>query len=109
VSSRPTNAQCGANTDADGDKVLAFREVCFYNTNPAVANTDGDACNDGREAASVNAASSVDVIDLQQIASEAGAYTLPGSAVEANFDVTKNGTIDVIDLQQAAGLTGPCP
>jgi hypothetical protein len=48
VASRPTNAQCGSNTDADGDKLLAFREVCFYNTDPNVLNTDGDACNDGR-------------------------------------------------------------
>jgi hypothetical protein len=109
LASRPSQAQCGATTDADGDKVLAFREVCFYNTDPSNANTDGDACNDGREVASINANNAVDVIDLQQIASEAGTYMLPGSVVKVDFDITKNGTIDVIDLQQAAGLAGACP
>jgi hypothetical protein len=44
----------------------------------------------------------VNVIDLQQIAAEAGAYAPPGTPVKNNFDITKNGAIDVIDLQQVA-------
>jgi hypothetical protein len=109
LASKPTNAQCGASVDADGDGILAFREFCFYNTDPNAVNTDGDACNDGREMASVNASNAVDVIDLQQVASEAGPYALPGSPVKVDFDVTKNGVIDVIDLQQVAARAGPCP
>ncbi len=109
LASKPTNAQCGANTDVDGDKLLAFREVCFYNTDPATANTDGDACNDGREVASINADNQVNVIDLQQIASGIGVYAFPGSAVKVNFDITRDGSINVIDLQQAAAQLGSCP
>jgi hypothetical protein len=109
ISSKPTNAQCGANTDADGDGVLAFREFCFYNTSSLTNNTDGDGCNDGREVASINGDTQVNVLDLQQVASESGTYTLPGSAVKVNYDVTKNGTIDVLDLQQVAARSGVCP
>lgn len=109
VASRPTDAACGGSSDPDGDGVVSFREVCFYGTDPNVANSDGDACNDGREAASVNANQGVDVIDLQQVASESGPYALPATAVKANYDITKNATIDVIDLQQVAARSGGCP
>jgi hypothetical protein len=105
----PTNAQCGPSTDADGDGILGYREVCFYNTDPLNSNTDGDACSDGKEVASVNGNQSVDVIDLQQVASEAGSYSFPGSFVKVDFDVTKNGSIDVIDLAFVAAHAGPCP
>lgn len=109
ASSRPLDSQCGPNTDADGDGLLAFREVCFYDTDPLVANSDGDSCNDGREVASVNAANGVDVIDLQQVASEFGPYAPPGSPVKVNYDITRNLSIDVIDLQRVAALIGSCP
>jgi hypothetical protein len=95
--------------DSDGDKLLTFREVCYYGTNPTVLNTDGDTCNDGREVASVNANTQVDVIDLQIVASEAGGYPLPASNTKGNFDITRNGTIDVLDLQVVASLSGACP
>jgi polyhydroxybutyrate depolymerase len=107
--SRPTLAQCGAATDADGDGVILQREFCFYNTDPNNANTDGDACTDGREVASVNANNSVDVLDLLAIALEAGTYALPGPVVKVNFDATKNGSIDVLDLAFVAGRAGNCP
>jgi hypothetical protein len=106
---KPAEASCGAAGDADGDGVLTRREICYYNTDPNNVNTDGDACRDGKEIASVNASNSVDVIDLQQVASEAGFYSLPGSPVKVNFDVNRSGTIDVIDLQFVAGRSGPCP
>lgn len=109
ITDKPTNVQCGAATDADGDGLILQREFCFYNTDPNNANTDGDACNDGREVASVNASSAVDVLDLLAIAQEAGAYTLPGSAVKVDFDATKNGAIDVLDLAFVAGRAGACP
>jgi len=108
VNSRPTNAQCGVSTDVDGDRLVAFREVCFYNTDPNNVNTDGDACNDGREVASINGDTAVNVIDQQQIASEVGVYTLPGSPVKVNFDITKDGNINIGDLQLVAALFGPC-
>jgi hypothetical protein len=109
TSSKPTNAQCGASADPDGDGVLTFREICFYNTDPNNPNTDGDACNDGREIASINANNSVDVIDLGAIAAQAGPYTLPGSPVKVDFDSNKNGVIDVLDLQFVAARAGNCP
>jgi hypothetical protein len=109
VGSKPLESACGAAGDGDGDGVLTRREFCYYNTDSTVVNSDGDGCRDGREIASINANMAVDVIDLQQIASEAGAYVLPGSAVKANYDLTKNATIDVIDLQQAAAQSGVCP
>jgi hypothetical protein len=90
--------------------MLDFREVCFYNTNPTAVNTDGDACADQREFNSVNLSHAVNVLDLQAVSAEAnGAYTLPGSAVKVDFDVTKNGYIDVIDLGIIAAAEAPCP
>lgn len=108
-SSRPTNAQCGPSTDADGDKLVAFREICFYGTDPVSVNTDGDACNDGREVASINANTQVNVVDLQQIASEFGVYSVPPTVVEVNYDITRDGNINVTDLQQTAAQFGSCP
>ncbi len=109
LASRPTNAQCGPSTDADGDRLVTFREVCFYNTDPASTNSDGDACNDGREVGSINGDIFVNVVDLQQIATEMGVYALPGSVVKVNFDITRDGNINVPDLQQAAAQMGLCP
>jgi hypothetical protein len=107
--SKPLEASCAAAGDTDGDGVTDRREICYYNTDPNNVNTDGDTCNDGREVASINGDTQVNVLDLQQVASESGPYTLPGSPVEVNFDVTKNGTIDVLDLQQVAARGGACP
>ncbi len=108
VASKPTMAQCGATSDADGDGLPTFREVCLYGTDPANANSDGDARADGCEVASINAADVVNVVDLQQIASESGTYALPGSVVKVNFDITRNGSVDVADLQQAAARIAAC-
>jgi hypothetical protein len=100
--SEPAPAACGPSTDADGDKLIAFREVCYYNTDPLNVNTDGDSRNDGCEVYSVNGDLAVNVLDLQQVAIEQGLVTPPGTAVRNNYDVTKSGNIDVIDLQQVA-------
>jgi hypothetical protein len=105
--SAPSQAQCGSTADSDGDGILNYRETCYYGTSPNSANSDGDGCNDGREAASINADQTVNVIDLQQIAQRTGPSTDPD--YHANFDVTKNGAIDVIDLQFVAARTGSCP
>jgi CSLREA domain-containing protein len=107
--SKPGLATCGAAGDADGDGVLTQREVCFFGTDPNNVNSDGDACNDGREVASINGDATVNVIDLSQVAGEFGVYVLPGTAVQRNFDMTKDGAINVIDLSFVAGRTGSCP
>jgi hypothetical protein len=109
VTSKPALTSCGPTTDLDGDGLNAQREFCFYSTDPTNANTDGDACRDGREVASINTNNSVDVLDLAAIAAEAGSYTLPGSPVKADFDATKNGSIDVLDLAFVAARAGSCP
>jgi hypothetical protein len=109
IAIKPLLSACGASTDTDGDGVNAQREFCFYNTDPNNNNTDGDACRDGKEVASVNTNNSVDVLDLAAIAAEAGTYTLPGSAVKVDFDATKNGSIDVLDLAFVAARAGACP
>jgi hypothetical protein len=108
VVSRPPLAMCGAAGDVDGDGVLDSREFCFYNTDPGSKNTDGDACSDAKEIASVDASPAVNVIDLMVVASEAGPYSLPGNAVKRDVDVTKNGSIDVIDLMFVARQAGAC-
>ena len=79
-----------------------------FNTSPALANTDGDNCPDGREVASINDDFVVNVIDLSQIAQEIGVYALPGTAVQRDFDMTKDGAINVIDLSFVAGRFGAC-
>jgi hypothetical protein len=102
----PTLSQCGALVDQDGDGVLTAREICYYNTDPLVANTDGDICHDGKEIASVNADTTVNVIDLQQVAGSFGLANDPDYIV--NFDSTKDGAINVIDLSFVAGQSGAC-
>ena len=104
--SAPTLAQCGVQTDGDGDGVLTAREFCYYATNGANANTDGDICNDGKEVASVNNDTTVNVIDLQQLAAAFGPSTDPDYLV--NFDVTKDGSINVLDLSFVAARSGAC-
>jgi hypothetical protein len=102
----PSAAACGAVTDADGDGVAAFREYCYYNTDPNNANTDGDTCDDGKEIASINADTAVNVIDLSQIAGAFG--PAPGPPYIVQFDVNKDGAINVLDLSFVAGRFGVC-
>lgn len=86
------------NSDTDGDGVSDGVEYKAYGTNPLVADTDGDGCPDGTEVASVNGDRTVNVIDLQLVASRStgfGAYLLA-------FDINKDGQINVIDLQLVA-------
>jgi hypothetical protein len=109
ITIRPALASCGAAGDADGDGILTQREFCFFGTDPTLTNSDGDVCSDGREVASINGDTVVNVIDLGQIAGEAGVYVLPGSTVKRNYDMTKDGAINVIDLSFAAGRSGACP
>jgi hypothetical protein len=104
--SRPTPAQCGDVTDADGDGIVAFREYCYYGTNPNLADSDGDGCPDGLEMASIDGDRTVTFIDFAQIASALGTYTFPAPDYLANFDMTKDGSINIIDLYLAATQFG---
>jgi polyhydroxybutyrate depolymerase len=106
AASFPSAAQCGATTDPDGDGVATFREYCYFNTDPNNANTDGDACDDGKEIASINADLAVNVIDLSQVAGAFG--PAPGPPYIVQFDVNKDGAINVLDLSFVAGQFGNC-
>lgn len=90
-----------ANVDGDNDGLPDGLEFKFYGTNPAVANSDGDTCNDGAEVASVNSDSVVNVLDLQHVAGSLSTFTGDPLYV-LDFDVNKDGSINVIDLQFVA-------
>ena len=71
--SKPLLTACGAAGDFDGDKISNRIEVCFYNTNPALADTDGDEAVDGEtdgcEMASLNGDRTVNSLDQGMLAS----------------------------------------
>jgi hypothetical protein len=48
--SRPSTAQCGGDTDADGDGLVASAESCKWGTSDLAADTDGDGLRDCLEA-----------------------------------------------------------
>jgi hypothetical protein len=103
-------AQLGSNpndVDSDDDGVLDGVEYRGYNTNPMAADTDGDGCSDGKEIASVDSVSSVNAIDLQQLA-QAFSQTWSAPNYVVDFDVNKSGQINAIDLQFVAQQFGPC-
>lgn len=92
------------NPDSDGDGINDGLEYMGYSTTPIDTNSDGDACPDDTEVASINGDTSVNVIDLSLVSGEAG---VPGPA---NYDVTKNREVNVLDLQLiAANLANGCP
>jgi len=93
-------------SDSDGDGILDGVEWRYYNTSPTLPNTDGDTCADGKEIASVNADTTVNVIDLQQVAQALGAAGSPNYIT--NHDVNKDGNINVIDLSIVAARQGVC-
>jgi FtsP/CotA-like multicopper oxidase with cupredoxin domain len=100
--SRPTLQQCGDTSDADGDGIVAFREICGYGTNPNALDSDGDGCADGIEAATINGDPIVNFIDFSQIAGVFGPITLPAPLYMQNFDITRDRNITVLDLSVAA-------
>ena len=109
VSIEPTLGQCGATTDTDGDGLIDAREYCYYGTNVNSVNSDGDACGDTRELASINGDEVVNTIDLAQIGAEFGTYSSPGTPAQVTFDLNKDGSINVLDVSIAAGVEGACP
>lgn len=98
--------------DSDGDGLRDDIEVRGYNTNPGNTNTDGDACGDRREVASVDGNTTVGASDLGLIASAFGNYGLPvpaGQDWRTNMDLGKNGAVNAGDLGLAASAFGSCP
>jgi hypothetical protein len=106
AASKPQITQCGGTTDADGDRLPARVESCFYNTRSDTADTDADACMDGREAATVNEDRVVNAIDLGFVAAAFGMSTARGYVPD--FDLNKDANINALDLGSVAALFGPC-
>ncbi len=114
VLSKPAVTACGPTGDGDADKIATRIETCFYNSNPASNDTDGDAggagARDGCEIASLNADRIVNVADQGALASAFGTSMTPQYLVE--FDITKDGTINPADMGTLASLISPagqCP
>jgi N-acetylneuraminic acid mutarotase len=103
----PAASACGATTDSDGDGVLDYREYCHFGTDSATRNGDGDACDDGKEVASINGDATVTSLDLSQVAQSFGPSTGPNYIVD--FDVIRDGTITSLDLGFVAQRFGACP
>ena len=105
AASKPAlNINCGPAGDADGDRVSGRVEYCNYNSDPLNPNTDADACADGKETASVNSDTTVNVADVGLIAQEFG--SVPPRL--ANMDVNRDGVINIADRGIAASLFGSC-
>lgn len=93
--------------DPDADGVITLREICFYASNPLVADTDGDGCTDGKEVATVNGDKTVNALDLSQVAQHFGTERgTPGYFAE--MDLTKDGRVNSSDLGRVASMFGPC-
>lgn len=107
AASKPLLSACGPAGDSDGDKVLDRIENCNYGSNPASTNSDGDGCGDGREIASVNSDSVVNVADVGMVASEISRVGGPPKIV--NLDINKDGAYNVADRGIVASLFGACP
>jgi hypothetical protein len=103
----PALASCGDTNDTDGDKLTNRLEACFYGSSPTNANTDGDACSDGREVTSLNADTTVNSGDQGMLAAEL--LRVPPPSKLLNFDLNKDGTINSGDQGQMASRLGACP
>jgi hypothetical protein len=111
----PTPAACGSTLDPDGDKLSDRLEVCYYNTDPALTDTDGDAApaldgaRDGCEVASLNVDRGVVNSGDQGILAVAVIGGVP--AYHVNLDLNKDGTINSGDQGILASvlITAACP
>ncbi|MBI5285583.1 MAG: S8 family serine peptidase [Chloroflexi bacterium] len=93
--------------DTDGDRLLDSVDYKGYQSDPLEPDTDGDACPDGREAASVNADVKVNSLDMVAVASHFGPRT-SGKYIK-DFDVNKDGNINSIDMLIQAKLFTSLP
>lgn len=97
--------------DTDNDGLRDGVEYRYYGSSPLAVNTDGDACGDIKEAASIDANTTVGASDLGLIASGFGNYgplVDPGEEWRWNADVDKNGAVGASDLGLAAAAFGAC-
>ncbi len=110
--SKPAVTACGSTADVDGDKLTERIEVCFYGTDPANGDTDGDKATDGAkdgcEAASLNGDRIVNVADMGMLAT---AISNPAFRV-VSVDVNKDGVWNPADQGLVASFISPagqCP
>ncbi len=109
--SRPTQAQCGTTADADGDRLSERVEVCGYNTNPSLPDTDADQdgfpttgmAKDGCEAASLNNDRVVNAGDQLLMVLEILREASPSLRL-VSFDVNKDGAVNAGDQLMIAGF-----
>jgi hypothetical protein len=115
AASKPTIAQCGPNIDTDGDRLKDYVEVCAYNTDPAVTDTDGDqtldGARDGCEAASINNDRVINSGDQLLMVLEILREPTPSLRL-VSMDVNKDGALnsgDQLLLAQFISPSGQCP
>ncbi len=117
--SKPTQAQCGSATDADGDRLSERVERCGYNSDPNDADTDDDLdgspspgpTKDGCEAASLNNDRVVNAGDQLLMVIEILAQPSPSLRL-GSFDINKDGAVNAGDqllLAQLIAPGGQCP
>ncbi len=113
--SKPTPAQCGPNTDTDGDRLSDRAEVCGYNTSITNADSDGDkaidGARDGCEAASVNGDRAVNSGDQLLVAKEI-ARQISQTLRIVSMDLNKDGGVNSGDQLMMVGfisVLGSCP
>jgi CSLREA domain-containing protein len=112
ASSKPTLTQCGPAGDADGDKISDRIEICYYSTNPAATDSDGDRLldggRDGCEIASLNGDRIVSSGDQGMLASGISGATV----YHVNIDINKDGLLNSGDQGLMASFISPpgqCP
>ncbi len=107
AASKPAVTACGPAGDSDSDKIGDRIENCNYGSNPTNANTDGDLCTDGREVASLNPDTTVNVADMGMLASEI--VRIGGAPKIVNIDINKDGAYNPGDQGILASRFGACP
>ncbi|MBI5289411.1 MAG: hypothetical protein HY873_10625 [Chloroflexi bacterium] len=96
-----------ADKDSDDDGLMDGIEFRYYNTSMISANTDGDACGDGKEAASFNTDNAVNAGDQLLLVMEI--LRVPPPAKLRNFDINKDGAVNAGDQLLMIKFFGPCP
>jgi hypothetical protein len=96
-----------ADPDSDDDGLKDGVEFRGYNTSMVLANSDGDACGDAREVASINNDNTVSSGDQLLIVTEI--LRIPPPPKLANFDLNKDGVISSADQLFMLKQFGPCP
>ena len=95
-----------ANPDGDADGVRDGIEFRFYGSSYAAPNTDGDACSDGKEIASINPDFAVNSSDQLLMALEM--LRMPPPPKLRNIDLNKDGNLNSLDQLFMALRFGLC-